>query len=95
MFSAVRIRVKAPKTEMRSICGVQITFFEKAKKRRKTKKTSENRWFSGADLFRPHTMRRAAGSDRVEVKTGNFDVLPVLMQRGIQKPILWRFLFCL
>jgi hypothetical protein len=68
---------------------------KKREKRKKMKKTGENRRFSGADLFRPHTMRRAASSDRVEVKTGNFDVLPVLMQRGIQKPILWRFLFCL
>ena len=43
------------------------------------KKTGENRRFSGADLFRPHTMWCAVGSDRVEVKTGDFDVFQAFL----------------
>ncbi len=38
------------------------------------KKTGEDRRFSGADLFRPHTMWCAVVLDRVEENTGVFDV---------------------
>ena len=34
-FQQSKIRVRAPKTEMRSICGVQTTIFEKARKKAK------------------------------------------------------------
>ena len=52
-FSPVRFRLKSPKRENKSMNFVEKRFLKKHEKRRKTKKTSESRWFSGSNLFRP------------------------------------------
>ena len=52
-FSPVRFRLKSPKRENKSMNFVEKRFLKKHEKRRKTKKTSDFRWFSGSNLFRP------------------------------------------
>ena len=87
-FSAAKIRAIAPKTEMRSICGVQITFFEKA---RKTKKTSDFRWFSESNLLKPFVMEapRRSGLRTSRYRLRSISPAPSLLLSPQSLPTLW------